>query len=224
MYILGIETSTQICGVALVKNDNWIADYHLNQKNVHAAKLTGLVDVVLQQGGIEMSDLSAIAVSIGPGSFTGLRIGLSLAKGLALGSDVPVVAVPTFDALAHQAPIKSGTICPVLKSRSFEYFYAIYERQNFINTIIQEPQLVLAENIADVLPDGAFVVGQIDELLQEQSLSDRYTFLPKEMVKPSALSIARLGLQKYKTGEITEFETVEPMYFQEFIAGKPKPR
>jgi tRNA threonylcarbamoyladenosine biosynthesis protein TsaB len=224
LTILGIETSTRICGAALIDENGWIADYHLNQKNVHASKLTDIIDTVLRQGGITVSELSAIAVSIGPGSFTGLRIGLSMAKGLALGGNVPVVAVPTFDALASQAPIQSGLICPVLKSRSFEYFYGVYERQNFINKRIQEPQLALTENIAHVLPNGAMIVGHVEELAQDELLKKEYAFSPKELAKPSALSIARLGLQKFQANDIASFETLEPTYFQEFIAGKPKPR
>lgn len=224
MTILGIETSTRICGAALIDENGWIADYHLNQKNVHASKLTNIIETVLQQGGITVSELSAIAVSIGPGSFTGLRIGLSMAKGLALGGKIPVVAVPTFDALAGQAPVESGLICPVLKSRSFEYFYGVYERQNFMNTKKQEPQLVLTENIAKVLPIGAMIIGHIEELEQDESLKNIYKFAPQELAKPSALSVARLGLQKFKADDIASFETLEPMYFQDFIAGKPKPR
>jgi len=224
LYILGIETSTKICGVALLKDDTWVADYHLNQKNVHASQITKLIEAVLNHGRIEASELSAIAVSIGPGSFTGLRIGLSVAKGLALGSDTPIVAVPTFDALAYQAPVESGIVCPVLKSRSFEYFFAIYERHHFINTCVQEPQLVLTENIKDVLPAGAMLLGQTDELQMDESLKRMVTFAPQELIKPSALSVALLGLYKFKSGDITAFETLEPTYFQEFIAGKPKPR
>ncbi len=224
MTILGIETSTRICGAALINENGWIADYHLNQKNVHASKLTDLVDAVLFQGAITISDLAAIAVSIGPGSFTGLRIGLSMAKGLALGANIPLVAVPTFDALAGQAPVESGVVCPVLKSRSFEYFYGVYERRNFINTKVLDPQLVLTEHIAESLPKGAMIVGQVDELEQDESLKKLYTFAPSELAKPSALRVARLGLQKFQADEIAPFETLEPTYFQEFIAGKPKPR
>ncbi len=222
MYILGLETATQVCGAALLKDDQWIADYHLNQKNVHAAKLMNIIKLVLDQGGISVSDVDAVAVSIGPGSFTGLRIGLSVAKGLALGSNIPIVAVPTFDGLAEQAPIPTGTICPVLKSRSFEYFYAIYDRHNFVNTLKQEPRLVPTDNIMDVLPENALIVGQVQELQSNKKLNGRYIFAPTDVAKPSALHIARLGMDKFKSGETAVFETLEPMYYQDFIAGKPK--
>ena len=222
MTILGIETSTQICGIALTKAEQLIAEYRLFLKNVHASALAGLIDSLLKQVNISIQDLSALAVSIGPGSFTGLRIGLSTAKGLALGSDIPLVTVPTLTALASQAPCTSGTICPLLKSRADEYYCATYRRHDFEDTIEIEPRLVEKKAIASTLPAESMLIGQTQEILQEKQNAARFTFAPDYLSLPTAFSIARIGFQMYSRGDIAPYETVEPMYYQEFIAGKPK--
>ncbi|MBN2355030.1 tRNA (adenosine(37)-N6)-threonylcarbamoyltransferase complex dimerization subunit type 1 TsaB, partial [candidate division KSB1 bacterium] len=117
MIILGIETATQVCGVALARDGVLLCEYRSNMKNIHARVLTASIEKIWQDAQVEAGQLNGIAVSIGPGSFTGLRIGLSTAKGIAFAVGCPIMAVPTLQALAHQAPVTAGTICPILRSR-----------------------------------------------------------------------------------------------------------
>ncbi|MBN1479157.1 tRNA (adenosine(37)-N6)-threonylcarbamoyltransferase complex dimerization subunit type 1 TsaB [candidate division KSB1 bacterium] len=218
MTILGIETATQICSAALINDKTVRAEYRLNLKNIHASALVSMIDTIMQKCQCSVADVAALAISIGPGSFTGLRIGLSVAKGLALGAAIPVVAVPTLEALACHAPVRDGLVCPILKSRAFEYFYAIFERRDYRDKMLQPPQLIKKDQIASALPSGSLLIGQTEDFADGER--GNYIFPPAFMTLPSAFSVARLGLEKFKTGDIAAVDTMEPMYFQNFVAEK----
>lgn len=222
LYILGIETSTKVCGAAIVDDGTWIAHNQTNLKNIHASILVDLVQAAFHQTSISATDLTAIGVSIGPGSFTGLRIGLSVAKGLALGANVPIVTVPTLDALAHHAPVRDGIVAAVLKSRADEYYYAQYKRHNFRNELVLAPHILKTTELIDALPADSLLIGHTAEFQNHAALRDKIQCAPEGSAAPSASSVALLGRQKYIAGDLAEYETVEPMYFQDFIAGKPK--
>ncbi|MBN1464191.1 tRNA (adenosine(37)-N6)-threonylcarbamoyltransferase complex dimerization subunit type 1 TsaB [candidate division KSB1 bacterium] len=218
MVIVGIETSTRICAVALTRAQQLVAEYRLNRANAHATALVDLLSTMLKQVSVALTELDAIAVSIGPGSFTGLRIGLSTAKGIALGCARPLVTVPTMDALASQAPIRDGIICPLLKARANEYYFAVYHRDNFVDSLVQEIQLVRKEMIASTLPAGAMLISP-EDIGCDSGIATTFVCAPESFSMPTAFSIARLGQQKLMVGDIASLETVEPLYFQEFIAG-----
>lgn len=222
LYILGIETATQICSAALINDKTLLAEYRLNLKNIHASALAALIETMLHNAQCSVTAIAAIAVSIGPGSFTGLRIGLSVAKGVALGADIPIVAVPTLAALANHAPVRHGLVCPILKSRAFEYFFAIYERNDYLNKIVQQPQLVSKDQLFTALPLGSLLIGQTEDFADQER--ENYLFSPVYMTLPSAFSVAQVGLEKFQAGEISAVDTMEPMYFQEFVAGIPRPK
>lgn len=196
-----------------------LAEYRLNSVNAHAAALVPMLAAMLKQLNIAITQMSAIAVSGGPGSFTGLRIGFSTAKGIALGSAIPLITVPTLAALAGEAPCQNGIICPLLKSRAHEYYYAVYQRENYLDSLLQAPQLVSAENIASTLPEGALLIGHTEEICRQSGIEEKFVCAPAHFSLPTAFSIARWGYQKLMAGDILP-ETVEPMYLQEFIAGR----
>src|SRR5450759_5199634 len=129
--ILAIETATDVCGVALVQNQNVIAQRVLAEKYVHSEKLLPMIDEVLRDASLSAKHLDAIAVSIGPGSFTGLRIGLSTAKGLALSLGISVIAIPTLDALAYaffrtKGGASAAVVCPMIDAKRDEAFFCFY--------------------------------------------------------------------------------------------------
>ena len=126
MIVLGIETATMTGGVALLNEQRVISEYTLNVKTTHTARLMPALEQILRDSSIDKSQIDGIAVSIGPGSFTGLRIGLATAKGLALGLDVPLVGIPTLDALARNIPFSKHQICTVLDAKKKEIYYSLY--------------------------------------------------------------------------------------------------
>ncbi|MFQ5799800.1 MAG: tRNA (adenosine(37)-N6)-threonylcarbamoyltransferase complex dimerization subunit type 1 TsaB, partial [Bacteroidota bacterium] len=132
MKVLGIETATGVCGVAVVEEEVLLAERWSSEQHIHSERIVRSVQVVLSESHLELREVDVIAVSIGPGSFTGLRIGLSAAKGLCYASGKPLVAVPTLDALAHRVVglCEEGKIvCTVLDAKRDEVYSAWYERR-----------------------------------------------------------------------------------------------
>lgn len=221
MVVLGIETSTPVCSVGLTNDGKLLAEYSLNIRNAHSRVLAGSVEKVLKDAGLKVADLDGIAVSIGPGSFTGLRIGLSLAKGLALNSEIKCAAVPTLGALASQAPVSNGLVYPFLKSRAKEYFLAGYERDSFSDKMIQEVIIKKADELESFLPKNAWLIGRREDLILPKPL-EQVNIAPSHTCQLSGFTIARLGTRQILAGQTEDFHTLEPTYYQDFIAGKPK--
>ena len=123
--ILSIETSQSCCGACVYFDENKFFEMSVNHKNVHAEKIFEIIDSVIKSSGITLKDLGAIAVSSGPGSFTGLRIGMSAAKGIGFGASLPIIAVPTFEALAYQLSntLKDGTEFVIANNVNSEEIY-----------------------------------------------------------------------------------------------------
>ena len=130
--ILQIETATSVCSVALAAKGEIIAYKEADQRNIHAEKITLFIDAVIKEAGKSYSDIDAIAVSSGPGSYTGLRIGVSAAKGLSFALDKPLIAVETLEAMANglmeQRLVDNNTLlCPMIDARRMEVFTAVFD-------------------------------------------------------------------------------------------------
>ena len=130
MYILGIETATTTGGLALMDDKGLISEYALNVRATHTTRLMPALDQILKDSSIGKDQLNGIAISIGPGSFTGLRIGLATAKGLAMGLEIPLVGVSTLDALARNVPYAKYQICPILDAKKKEIYAAIFRYED----------------------------------------------------------------------------------------------
>lgn len=146
--ILHIETATSVCGAALSVNGKMVALAEIDAQNVHAEKLTLLIDEVMQQAGFTYQNLSAVSVSAGPGSYTGLRIGVSTAKGLCFALDIPLLAVPTLDAMAAGMFSQSVSenidfLCPMLDARRMEVYAAMYQSGE---KVLNEHAEIITEN------------------------------------------------------------------------------
>ena len=222
MKILGIETATQICSAAIIEDDKLLADYRLNIKNIHAKGLFRIIEHLCNMTDTEINGLDGIAISIGPGSFTGLRIGLSTVKGLVISSGTPVTTVSTLQALAFQAPASYGIICPIIKSRNREYYAAIYERKNGKDHLIKDVTVVTYDELLSFLPPRTLLIGHTGDLSNINFSEKEITIAPDHFSVPGAFNIAVLGLQQIKQNNISDIDTLEPLYYQEFIAGKPK--
>ncbi len=214
--ILGIETATRTCAVAIADNDLLVAESRVNIKNLHARIVVTLIERLLRDCNLHVSRLAAVAVSIGPGSFTGLRIGLSVAKGLVMAHDVPLIPVPTMDALAAQAPIENGIICPVLPCKANEVYMALYRRNRFQNEQIKNVRIIERNALTECVPSEAWIMGDLKGLDPE-----RHRLVPESIALPSAFQVARLAEPGLST-TLADADTLEPTYIQNFVAGKPK--
>jgi tRNA threonylcarbamoyladenosine biosynthesis protein TsaB len=221
LIVLGIETSSPVCSVCLLEDDHLLAEYTLNIRNAHAKVLAGAITKILHDTSKDMNDVGGLAISIGPGSFTGLRIGLSMAKGLALETQIQCAAVFTMEALAFQAPIQSGLIGPFIKSRANEYMAAIYERENYSDKNIKDVTILKSEKLFDFFPNNTIIIGRhID--LDKELLPKSLIIAPDRFSNLSGSTIAKLGARKILSGDTVDIDTIEPSYYQDFIAGKPK--
>ncbi len=224
-HILAVETATSVCSVALSDGERLLGEKTIaGEKNVHAERLFDLIRELLETSQLEPRQLAAVAVSIGPGSFTGLRIGLSAAKGIVLAVGAKLIAVPTLDALARRAPRAAGTICTLINSRKGESYCALYTRHQDRIAALSEPRLLRNDALLDYVPDDAAVIGpgigRLDAgLLGELSTAAKVHSATDPL--PSAVSVAEIAGEYLRDGAVCDPVTVEPHYLQDFIAKRP---
>lgn len=218
MKMLTIDTATSVCGVALTEEDKLIAEYRLNRKNLHNEKLVSAIEFLVEDAHWQLSQLDGIALSIGPGSFTGLRIGVSVCKGLAYSLGTALVAVNTLDALAFAAPLWQGQICAIINARENEVYCALYEKNLEYFKRISEYQIVRLEDVFEQIKERTLLISNPYELVADTKNS-KIIRAPHELSMTSLFSVAKLGLQKLQNREYENPESSEPFYLKEF---KPK--
>lgn len=220
-FILNIETSTTNCSVALSKEGETIVlkeDY--NNGYSHAEKLHVYIDAVLKEAGVALNAIEAVAISKGPGSYTGLRIGVSTAKGLCYALDKPLISVSTLEALAHQVTCDNGVIVPMLDARRMEVYSAVFDSQY---TEIREIQAqVLDENaFSEYLEAGkVYFIG--DGVEKTKTLINHPNAVFVEGKLPSADTMGMLSYNKFKNNAFEDVAYFEPYYLKDFVALKSK--
>jgi tRNA threonylcarbamoyladenosine biosynthesis protein TsaB len=216
MKILALETASEICGVALTEDKDLVAEYRLVQKNVHNEKLVSAINLVVSDANCDLETLDGIAVSMGPGSFTGLRIGISVAKGLAFTLGIPLVGVNTLDALAHQANFWEGQICSIIKAREQEVYFALYNRNSERVQRCSDYQIKKTEELEDFFTVKTLVISNSVSLNSIVS-NEKVVLAPKETAILSPFTVAQLGYQKFQNNDVEVLDSVEPFYLKDFI-------
>ena len=190
----------------------------------HTASLPALVDRVLADAGVTIGDVEGLAVSIGPGSFTGLRIGLALAKGIAFAGGLPLVGVPTLEALAHVADAAPGeSICAALDARKREVYAALFVATEAAPRRVSTDVALAPEALAARLTPSCVLVGDAGEVYGEV-LGARATLRPFATHHPRGGVIARLGAARIAAGEGANPGPLEPTYVRAPDAELPRPR
>ena len=224
--ILQLETATTMCSVALSADGRLLALKELNERNVHASQITLFIDEVMKKAGKDYKELDAIAVSKGPGSYTGLRIGVSTAKGLCFALDIPLISVDTLEAMAsgfiQKYPNTDSAIllCPMIDARRMEVYTALYDSR--INQIEPVSAKILDEKTFEKYLKGNQVIVFGDGAGKSQSLYSihpNYRFVEFEN---SAAHLSGPALRKLESGEIENLAYFEPFYLKDFIAGVAK--
>ncbi|NJD55764.1 MAG: tRNA (adenosine(37)-N6)-threonylcarbamoyltransferase complex dimerization subunit type 1 TsaB [Nitrospirae bacterium] len=215
MKILAIETSTMLGGVAIADEGGLIAEVRLNVRTTHSERLMTAVDYALQQSDMALAGIDAVAVASGPGSFTGLRIGLSTAKGLCYAADKPLVLVPTLEAFAWNFPCCAHPVCIMLDARKGEVYAAKFqwERDKFttlVSAVSTRPEDFLRECRGPIVLAGEGVL-RYRELIVS-ALGERAVIAPSPAMVPSPSNVARLGLQKALCSEFADAAAAEPVY------------
>jgi tRNA threonylcarbamoyladenosine biosynthesis protein TsaB len=227
--ILGIETATKMCSVAITKDGVLLSIREQSGDYSHSEKLNQFIAEVCEEAKVKLEELDAVAVSKGPGSYTGLRIGVSAAKGLCYGLDKPLIAVDTLKAMVvgvtGSLPIGEGwggaLFCPMIDARRMEVYTAIFdEKLNEVESvsakIIDEHsfQELLQNNNIIFFGDGA------EKCKQALGANKNAVFIDK--VEPSAQYINQLALTKFKQGIFEDVAYFEPYYLKDFLATTPK--
>ena len=225
MTVLGIETATVGCSTAVVMDGRVVAESTGNRPRAHAERLLAQVDEVIRKAGVELSDIDGLAVSIGPGSFTGLRIGLSVAKGLAWSTGKQLAGVSTLKALALKArdsgEVGEGTLLlTVIDSRKGDV-YCRLDRMTHSRLVSEwEERSVTIERLLSELPVEQIVAtGETDQLNDGFVRSGRVRILSGDVTRCSAGIVALEGEAALMRGEGLDLRTLEPTYIKEFEPG-----
>lgn len=218
MLTLAIDTSTKTGSVALLRNDSILAECLINLGINHSETLLPTIKTILSVAGVETEEVALFAFTAGPGSFTGLRIGASTVKGLALATGKPVVGVSTMDALALNVANSTITICPMLDARKKEVYTALYRpsRDNLPEKIgrdrVVDPEEFLKGLNGDVIFLGDGVrnyVGLIKKILHGRS-----HFAPPHLQHVKASAVGLIGMKKFSKGDILDLIAFVPQYLR----------
>lgn len=219
MYILNIETSTKNCSVSIAQNGKTIALKEVAEESFsHSEKLHVFIDNLLKENQITYKDLNAVALSGGPGSYTGLRIGTSTAKGLCFALDIPLIAVDTLLVLAKQVN-EDSLIIPMIDARRMEVYTAIFDATHNPATPVQA--LVIDENSFAEISEKAVLVGDGAAKCKEVLNRENFIFLD-EIRYPSAREMSEISFDKFQKKEFEDIAYFEPFYLKEFYTGAKK--
>lgn len=210
MRVLAVETSTLAGGVALLDDDRLVAEYLLDVSLTHSERLMLAVERVLDDAGWPADTLEGLAVAIGPGSFTGLRVAVGTAKGLALALELPVAAVPTLDAMAASLPFAALPVCPVLRARRDEVYAGRY-RWDGASMRREGEYLALAPDaLAARLDEPTILLGDGAETIE--SPNARRIALPRRV--PSPALVGMLGVEALRRGDVAKPADLLPLYLR----------
>ncbi|BCJ97390.1 tRNA (adenosine(37)-N6)-threonylcarbamoyltransferase complex dimerization subunit type 1 TsaB [Anaerocolumna chitinilytica] len=220
MKILALDSSGLVASVAVVTEDKVLGEFTVNNKKTHSQTLLPMVDEVLKILDIDVKELDAIAVAGGPGSFTGLRIGASTAKGLALVLDIPIINIPTVDSLAYNLYGTDHLICPMMDARRNQVYTGLYEWQEGEFKVVL-PQFAaeveeLAEKLNSYNREIIFLGDGVEAQLSKFAplLKAPYSIAPVHLSKQRAAALGALGVEYYKAGKLQEGDSFEPEYLR----------
>ena len=226
-YILLLETATDSCSVALAKGEEIIAEKYINQPKAHASLLARYICDILEENNLKMDDCSGVAVSKGPGSYTGLRVGVSCAKGLCYGAGKPLISVCTLATIARMAldnKLYSGQgefiIVPMIDARRMEVYTANFNSKGEQITPVEAKILDENSYAAELAAGPVLFTGNGAEKFKDLvGGNPNAYFAPQE---PHACGMRIIAADKLQKGEFEDNAYFEPFYLKDFVAGKPK--
>ena len=215
MALLAIETATQQLGVAVIDGERVLSSYELLAEYPHSVELPGAVTRVLQAARLRLRELDGLVVDIGPGSFTGLRIGVAFAKSLAFTTQKPLVGIPSLDVLAAQVPFHSQPVCPLLDAKRRNVYAAVYEPSHGgMPAKRGEYLLAPVEDILAQVNGPAIFLGDGCALYRDRITArcPQAQFAPPESWWPQAATLGRLGWLKFSQGQRDDPARLTPLY------------
>ena len=218
IYILNIETATKNCSVSIAENGTTLLCKEIAEQGYsHAEKLHVFIEEILRECHLTVKDLSAIAISQGPGSYTGLRIGVSTAKGLCFALDIPLIAVDTLESLARQVKKTDGFIVPMIDARRMEVYSAIFNSNHEKTREVQAE--IITEDSFNKIAENVYFVGDCSEKCKTVLTKENYIFL-EQIIYPSAKEMSQISFEKYKKSDTVDVAYFEPFYLKDFFMTK----
>ncbi|MEZ5198112.1 MAG: tRNA (adenosine(37)-N6)-threonylcarbamoyltransferase complex dimerization subunit type 1 TsaB [Bacteroidales bacterium] len=226
-YIVSIETATPVCSVALSIDNEIIGLKETDVKNSHAEVVTVFIDELLQENKIKTSQITAVAVSKGPGSYTGLRIGVSTAKGLCYAFNIPMIAIGTLTSMAFGMAGKMATdydsstlFCPMLDARRMEVYCSLYDYSN--KEVLETSAKIIDKNsFSDYLNQGKIIFFGNGAAKCRNVLNHPNAFFVDDF-NPSAKDLAGIAYSYFQNKQFENVAYFEPFYLKDFIAGMPR--
>ena len=220
MRILAIDTSGQNCSVAIIDEEKVICDFNLSIGTTHSETLLPMIDEVCKTSRIDLSEVDVLACGIGPGSFTGLRIGLATIKGFALAQNKNVIGVPTLDALAYNIANFDGIICSVLDARNNNVYAGIYKYENDKVVLKDDYITENLDTLIDILKsknEKVMFVGEGAVSFKQQfkdALNEKAKFAPIHLNNQLSSSVAKAALDRALENDFDDADTLNPMYLK----------
>ncbi len=220
MRILALDSSGLVASVAIAAEDSLLAEYTVNYKKTHSQTLLPMLDEIVRMVNLDLSEVDAIAITAGPGSFTGLRIGSATAKGLGLALGKPIISVPTVDSLAYNLYGTDRMVCPIMDARRDQVYTGLYEFVNDKIVVISPQKAVSIDELIDEIRSiGKHVIFLGDGVpIHRARISERIgaecTFAPIHMNRQRAGALAALGLEYYKENRVETATEHQPVYLR----------
>jgi len=217
MRVLAVDTATTSCSVAIVDKTSLLSEFTLYREQTHSKHLMDMIKAALRMSGLNFSDLDGFAVTRGPGSFTGLRIGISTIKGLAVALEKPVVGVSSLEALALQVSYSRDLICPILDARKGEVYFSRYR---FLNGHLKnqtKERVAPPDKAVDDLSESCLFVGNGALLYKEMILEKMgkfASFAPLIQNTIRASTMAYLSMAKFENNDTDDIEKILPYYIR----------
>ncbi|MCK9526801.1 MAG: tRNA (adenosine(37)-N6)-threonylcarbamoyltransferase complex dimerization subunit type 1 TsaB [Dehalococcoidales bacterium] len=225
MLVLGIDTSTRYTSLALVDNMILRAENTWECRHNHSVELLPALDLLLSKAGLQIGDIQGIGAAIGPGGFNGLRVGLSIAKGIAYSLNVPIAGISSLEAIACQHATPDAFIVPVIQSGQDVLSSAFYKSITGRLELIKEPFLIKAEDLINAVPQNAIICGDMDQALKQVLAKGPggKVVLPFCQDLPAySTEVALLASERFKSCQVDDVHTLEPFYLKKPHITKPK--
>ncbi len=218
MIILGFESSAKIASVAVTDNDRVLASYCVDNGLTQSELLLPMAESILKNLGLSFSDVDLFCTAAGPGSFTGVRIGVSIVKGLAFGRDVNVIGVSAIEALAENLSGLCGLIVPCMDARRGQVYTAVFRSDGKSLTRLSEDEAISIEELEGRLceyrDENIYIVGDAYRLVKEKVSKVSLRSTPEYLIGENASSVCRVAYEKYKNGERTRDLDISPTYLR----------
>jgi len=225
-YILNIETATNICSVSLAKDGKLVLLKETNEPNLHSSQLTVFIEQLFEESGVEIKKLGAVAVSKGPGSYTGLRIGVSVAKGICYALGIPLISISTLQAMAFgmekqiNEKDNNSWLCPMIDARRMEVYSAFYDMNNSLMRDISA-DIIEIDSYQDILKEHkVYFFGNGAEKCKTEIKNENTVFIDDDSC--SSNNMIELSYKKFTKQQFEDTAYFEPFYLKDFVATTPK--